>query len=50
MVRARKSSRAEEDVAAIANYVAQDNLNAALRWLDQVDRALERASVLGRRR
>ena len=28
-------------MAAIANYIAQDNLDAALRWLDDLDQMLQ---------
>jgi len=36
-----RSDAAEREVEAIAAYIAQGNLDAALRWIDAVDRCLE---------
>jgi toxin ParE1/3/4 len=41
MPRIIRSDAAEREVEAIAAYIAQDNLDAALRWIDAVDRRLE---------
>jgi len=41
MPRIIRSEAAEREVEAIALYVAQDNLDAALRWADAVYRRLE---------
>jgi toxin ParE1/3/4 len=32
--------RAEEDLLAIADYIARDNPTAAVRWLDRIDATL----------
>lgn len=37
MARVQKSSRAETDLIAIADHIAADNLDAALRWIDEID-------------
>ncbi len=37
MARVQKTSRAEGDLAAIVDTIAADNLDAALRWLDEID-------------
>lgn len=37
MARVQKSSRAETDLTEIADFIASDNLSAALRWVDEVD-------------
>jgi toxin ParE1/3/4 len=37
MARVQKSSRAETDLTEIADFIASDNLNAALRWVDEID-------------
>ena len=50
MARVQKSSRAESDLATIADYIAADNLDAALQWSDDIHRLfqlLARNSLLG---
>jgi plasmid stabilization system protein ParE len=37
MARVQKTSRAEGDLTAIVDYIAADNLDAALRWSDEID-------------
>ena len=41
MARIQKSSRAETDLEAIADYIAADNLDAAIRWSDDISRTFE---------
>lgn len=50
MARIRKSSRAETDLLDITDYIAIDNLDAALRWLDGIQRLfqmLARSPLMG---
>lgn len=50
MARVQKTSRAEGDLAAIVDYIAADNLDAALHWVDEIDqifRLLARNPFLG---
>jgi toxin ParE1/3/4 len=35
--RVQKSSRAESDLIEIADFIASENINAALRWVDEID-------------
>ena len=37
MARVDRFRRAEEDLLAIAEYIARDNPSAAARWLDQIE-------------
>jgi toxin ParE1/3/4 len=37
MVRVQKTSRAESDLIEIFDFIARDSLEAALRWIDEVD-------------
>lgn len=37
MARVDRFRRAEEDILAIAEHIAQDNPTAAARWLDQIE-------------
>lgn len=37
MARVQKTSRAKTDLIEIADYIAADNLDAALRWIDEID-------------
>ena len=41
MSRVIRSPEAQSDVDEIAAHIAQDNLDAALRWLDSVDEAFK---------
>ncbi len=41
MARIQKSSRAETDLEAIADFIAVDNLDAAIRWSDDINRTFE---------
>lgn len=41
MARVEKSSRAESDLAVIADYIAADNLEAALQWSDDIHRTFQ---------
>lgn len=41
MARIRKSSRAESDLLAITDYIARDNVDAALRWLDDIQQLFQ---------
>jgi plasmid stabilization system protein ParE len=50
MVRVQKSSRAETDLTGIADFIASDNLDVAVRWVDEIDqlfRLLARNPLLG---
>lgn len=38
MTRVTRSRRVEEDLLAIAEYIAGDNPSAAARWLDEIER------------
>jgi toxin ParE1/3/4 len=40
MARVDRFRRAEEDLLAIAEYIARDNPGAAARWLDQIEEKL----------
>jgi toxin ParE1/3/4 len=40
MSRVDRFRRAEEDLLAIAEYIARDNPRAAAHWLDQIDETL----------
>ena len=40
MTRVVRFRRAEEDLLAIAEHIAQDNPSAAARWLDQIEEKL----------
>jgi len=40
MARVDRFRRAEEDILAIAEYIARDNPSAASRWLDQIEEKL----------
>jgi toxin ParE1/3/4 len=40
MARVDRFRRAEEDLLAIAEYIARDNPSAATRWLDQIEEKL----------
>lgn len=40
MARVERSRPAEEDLLAIANYIAADNPAAAARWLDGIEEKL----------
>jgi toxin ParE1/3/4 len=42
MARARRSPLARADLKEIADFIAQDNLDAAMRFLDQVDAVCQR--------
>jgi toxin ParE1/3/4 len=46
MPRVQRSRQAEEDLIAIAQYIARDNLSAAIRWLDAIE---EKLSLLASR-
>jgi toxin ParE1/3/4 len=37
MARVQKTSRAEIDLIAISDYIAADNLDAALNWINEID-------------
>jgi toxin ParE1/3/4 len=37
MARIKKTSRAETDLISIADYIAQDSIDAAVRWIDEID-------------
>ncbi len=41
MARVDRFRQAEEDLLAIAEYIARDNPTAAARWLDQIERKLD---------
>jgi toxin ParE1/3/4 len=50
MARVQKSSRAETDLTEIADFIASDNLDVAVRWVDEIDqlfRLLARNPLLG---
>ena len=38
MARVTRSRRVDEDLLAIAEYIAGDNPSAAVRWLDEIER------------
>ena len=40
MARVEKTSRAEADLAQIADFIAADNIDAAVRWADEIDQSL----------
>src|SRR4051794_38870792 len=42
MARVIRSDEADSDIYSIANHIAADNLEAALRWLDTIDEKLAR--------
>ncbi|HEY5313233.1 MAG TPA: type II toxin-antitoxin system RelE/ParE family toxin [Pirellulales bacterium] len=49
----RRKSRADPDLARIVDFIAQDNLSAALAWLDNVEalfRLLASQPEMGQRR
>lgn len=53
MPRIIRSDDAEREVEQIADYIARDNLDAAIRWIDAVDRRLELVAefpMIGRNR
>ena len=39
--RVRKTERAQRDIDQISDWIAQDNLNAALTWVDELDSKLK---------
>lgn len=41
MSRIIRSPEAQSDIDAIALHIAQDSLNAALRWIDSIDEKLK---------
>jgi toxin ParE1/3/4 len=41
MARVERSRQAEEDLLAIAEYIAQDSPNAASRWLNQIEETID---------
>jgi toxin ParE1/3/4 len=50
MARVEKTSRAETDLVEIADYIAADSLEAAVRWIDEIDqsfRLLARNPLIG---
>lgn len=40
--RVQRTARAQEDIDSIAKWISRDSVEAALRWLEQLDQKLER--------
>ena len=46
MPRARKSGPVRRDIDEITSYIARDSVDAALRWLEELDAFLERVAAV----